>query len=415
MGVKAAPAAYRPAGKDAPVDDSVPPGYKRTEVGVIPMDWRITSIADAAERVTVGFVGSMSHLFRESGLPLLRGQNVMAGKLDLCDLRFISIETHRQWSKSALRAGDVVLVRVGYPGTACEIPVGLGEANAASLVVVRPDSKDLSARFLTYVVNSEFGRRQIHGYLVGGAQQVLNIGTASKFQLPLPSRKEQQAIAEALSDVDALIESLQQLIAKKRALKQGVMQALLTGRQRLPGFSGAWQQARLEEISEFRAGIYLAQDQYCGGKYEVHGAGGVMGYHNMPNFSGAVSVIGRVGTVGRPRFVKSGCWVNNNAGAIVARESVGAPGFVHLILLSVDWGKATSVTAQPFLVVPALLETVVSVPTLAEQTAIATALSDMDTEIDALEDRLAKTRDLKAGMMQALLTGRIRLPLDRTA
>lgn len=209
------------------------PGYKQTEMGPVPADWLVVSIRDVAEKITVGFVGSMAHLFTDQGIPLLRGQNVLANQLDLNETKFISPETHKQWKKSALEPGDVVMVRVGYPGTSCVIPDGLGEANAASLVVVRPNTSKLSAHFLSMIVNSQDGKRQIDSYLVGGAQQVINTGTAAMFKLRLPSLPEQTAIVAILSDMDADIAALETKLATAQQIKQGMMQELLTGRIRL--------------------------------------------------------------------------------------------------------------------------------------------------------------------------------------
>lgn len=212
----------------------IKPGYKQTEVGVIPEDWSVAQLNEVADKITVGFVGTMAHLFRSEGIPLLRGQNVLPHKLNLLDTKFISSETHKLWKKSSLRTGDVVMVRVGYPGTACVIPDDLGEANAASLVVVTPKPSKLDSNFLCYIVNSEFGRRQIDSYLVGGAQQVINTTTAAIFKLPLPPTKtEQIAIAAILSGMDTEIAVLEAKLAKYRHIKQGMMQNLLTGRIRL--------------------------------------------------------------------------------------------------------------------------------------------------------------------------------------
>ena len=96
-----------------------------------------------SQYITVGFVGSMSKYFVEEGVPLLRGQNIKPYQLDLANLKYIPLEVHRKWKKSSLKPGDVVIVRVGYPGTACVIPERTGELNAASLVIVRPDRKKL--------------------------------------------------------------------------------------------------------------------------------------------------------------------------------------------------------------------------------------------------------------------------------
>jgi type I restriction enzyme S subunit len=125
----------------------------------------------------------------------------------LRNLKFIPPDIHRKWKKSALEPGDVVIVRVGYPGTASVVPDGLGDLNAASLVIVRPDQAIMDARYLTYVLNSPFGKAVIQGLLVGSAQQVLNTGTVSSMEIPMPPLSTQRKIAAVLSAYDDLIEN----------------------------------------------------------------------------------------------------------------------------------------------------------------------------------------------------------------
>jgi len=165
----------------------------------------LVTLKDLSEYLTVGFVGSMSSLFVDEGVPLLRGQNVHPFSLDLSNLKFISHETHDRWKKSELRAGDVVIVRVGYPGTACVIPEGLGQLNAASLVIVRPNPELLNPYYLAYVLNSPWGKAQIRARLVGSAQQVFNTTTAADLEIPAPSLKLQNRIAAVLLRYDDLI------------------------------------------------------------------------------------------------------------------------------------------------------------------------------------------------------------------
>ncbi len=208
-------------------------GHKLTDIGKIPEDWNTSKIKDLAKSITVGFVGSMAPLFEKEGVPLLRGQNILPNLLDLTNLKYISRETHRQWIKSSLYPGDVVLVRVGYPGTACVIPKNLGELNAASLVIVRPNHHLLNSNFLCYLLNSPWGKRQIQERLVGGAQQVVNTSTTAELIIPQPPLPEQAAVVTVLTNMDAELATLEQKRDKTKAIKQGMMQELLTGRIRL--------------------------------------------------------------------------------------------------------------------------------------------------------------------------------------
>ena len=242
------------------------------------------------------------------------------------------------------------------------------------------------------------------------ALPAIGSGELKSISFPMPSSSaEQQAIAAALSDADGVVAGLERVIAKKRLIKQGAMQDLLSARRRLPGFSGEWEVKKLGDVSKFLSGSYLAKESYRPGGVTVEGAGNAMGEHDEANLPFAISVIGRVGTVGRPRFKPTGCWVNNNAAALRALPGEADPFFVHLLLTQYEWPAATSVTAQPFLVVPTLMGTQQRLPPLQEQQAIAAVLSDMDAEIQTLETRLAKARAVKEGMMQNLLTGRVRL------
>ena len=188
-------------------------------------DWAETKLEDVSDDITVGFVGSMSSLFIDRGVPLLRGQNIQPGRLDLTNLKYISTETHKKWKKSALKAGDVVIVRVGYPGTSCVIPEGIGDLNAASLVIVRPNEGKLDSHFLCYVLNSELGKQLIRGRLVGSVQQVFNTGTAASLEVLLPPLAEQKAIAAVLGALDDKIKLNRRMNATLEAMARALFQS----------------------------------------------------------------------------------------------------------------------------------------------------------------------------------------------
>ena len=407
----------------------VRPGYKQTEVGVIPEDWVASRLQSASANITVGFVGSMAHLFARDGIPLLRGQNILPQALDLTELKFISVATHQLWKKSALLPGDVAIVRVGYPGTACVIPVGLGELNAASLVLVRPDKSCIDSDYLACVLNSSWGKRQIGSRLVGGAQQVFNTRTAAEFVVPMPPLPEQRAIAAALSDVDALLGGLDRLIAKKRDLKQAAMQQLLTGQTRLPGFSGAWEDTTLGEIGECIIGLtYKPENVVEHGLLVLRSSNvqnGRLAYddnlhvnlkvaEHLYTSEGDILICVRNGS----RALIGKCAVIDHAatgvtfGAFMSVYRTKHWRFIHHAL------QADDIQRQIRDNIGATINQItnkdmkafrVKLPPPPEQTAIAAVLSDMDAELAALEARRDKTRDLKQAMMQELLTGRTRL------
>jgi type I restriction enzyme S subunit len=254
---------------------------------------------------------------------------------------------------------------------------------------------------------------------------------AKNYRLALPGLEEQRAIASALSDVDALISSLDKLIAKKRDIKQAAMQQLLTGRRRLPGFSGRWEERRLEDVaaldSENLGGDTPRDYEFNYVSLEDVNRGILRGYANQL-FSSAPSRARRVIRSGdvlvstvRPNLgshllfkSSSPDWICSTGFSVVrCVEDAACPGYVfyHLFGDYVTRQIDAQLTGSSY---PAISSKDVGnlrmpFPSIDEQRAIASVLSDMDAEIEALERRRDKTWLLKQGMMQELLTGRVRL------
>ena len=288
------------------------------------------------------------------------------------------------------------------------------------------------------MLRSHVGATNVAGYVKGGAQPGLNCGDVEKFLLPIPKRREEQeAIAEALSDADALIEGLERLIAKKRLIKQGAMQDLLTAKRRLPGFSGEWKTFNLASSSHLKArigwqGLTTQEYRKFGEHTLVTGTDIVSG---RVNWRGCVFVdkwrfdqdrniqlrdndilLTKDGTIGKvARVTDMPGPAALNSGVFVIRPKNGQyhPGFAFHILSSSVFGdflaKLTAGSTIVHLYQKDLVTFEFPAPDFEEQEAISKALDDMDAEIQALETRLEKARQVKEGMMQNLLTGRIRL------
>jgi type I restriction enzyme S subunit len=172
---------------------------------------RKTKLKDVCDRITVGHVGPMADKYTAKGVPFLRSQNIAPFRLNLEDIKYVPPEFHERLRKSALRPGDVAVVRTGYPGTACVIPDSFTELNCADLVVITP-SKHLNPYFLAAIFNSAWGMASVAGKLVGVAQQHFNVGAARELEVQLPTRKTQDRIAGILSAYDELMENSQRRI-----------------------------------------------------------------------------------------------------------------------------------------------------------------------------------------------------------
>ena len=415
----------------------VPVGYKQTETGVIPEDWEPSPLPDI-----IWFQegpGLRKWQFRSDGLKIINVTNLQeTGCLDLSKTdRHISWEEfERVYKHFLIDDGDVVMASSGnsYCKTSvvrrCDLPLLMNTS------VIRFKAKDKIGRsFMLIYLKSKYFKDQIDLMITGGAQPNFGPAHLAKVLIPLPPTKaEQEAIAETLSDTDALIESLEQLIAKKRHLKQGGMQELLTGKKRLPGFSGELEVKRLGELGEFLKGSGVRKDESFSGDlpcirygeiYTKH-CNCIKTFHSW--ISPEVAATAKRLKRGDILFAGSGetkeeigkcvAFVDDfeayaGGDIVILRPENSCSTFLGYYLNTTPINQQKASKGQGDAVVhigsAALSSIEIQIPPLPEQTAIAAILSDMDAEIAALETKLAKTRQLKQGMMHNLLTGKIRL------
>jgi type I restriction enzyme, S subunit len=401
-------------------------GYKQTEVGLIPEDWEVKQLKKISPAQSVGLVINPSTYVEINGtVPMLVGSNISPNSISWENARRISDTNNKLLPASRLNAGDLVTVRVGEPGTTAVVPPELDGCNSASVMIVRKH-QGFDSHWLCYVMNSKAGLAQVENVQYGTAQKQFNISDAINFTYATPLLPEQRAIAGALSDADALIESLEQLIAKKRQLKQGTMQELLIGKKRLPGFSGGW------EVKQFGEAVALRGEridpkatgtqEFCVELEHIGSATGLLLGSTSTGEQSSLKSVFRSGDVlfGKLRAYLRKYWWADRSGVCSTEIWVFSPRATRISstylfqLVQTDEfiGAANSTYGTHM---PRSDWNVVKnyelhlPPTTEEQTAIATILSDMDTEIAALESKLAKTRSLKQGMMHNLLTGKIRL------
>lgn len=443
--------------------------FKQTEVGMIPSDWEVTTIGDFC-KVYDGTHQTPNYV--DFGIPFYSVENVSAD--DFEHTKYISLKEYTQISKRAnIVKGDILMTRIGSIGVCKYVDWNCKAGFYVSLALLKcNDSVD--ARFICHLSNSENFKREIELHsLLTAIPQKINLGPISNVRIALPKKLEQQRIANALSDVDTLIANLEKFIAKKKNIKQGAMQQLLTGKKRLPGFgsdertgSRPTDERRKECLSERSAkreaekssGYKMTELGLIPNDWEVKTisqvgkiiGGGTPSTFNSAYWNGSVqwftpaelSKAGKYVSKSERTITKLG--VENCAAKILpagtilltTRASIGtsailkAPactnqGFQSLVvnsensneflyyLLSTKVDEMMSLASgSTFLEIsPKKLGGIqLQIPSSrAEQTAIANVLSDMDTEISALETKLAKYRKLKTGMMQQLLTGKIRL------
>jgi type I restriction enzyme S subunit len=404
-------------------DDSaaVPPGYKRTEVGVIPEEWKTLTIfklaGESKSRLDDGDWVEAEFL-TESGVRLLQTGNIGVGEfVDKDAKKYISDASFDILRCKDVEPGDLLICRLADPaGRACIVP-NLGESRlitAVDVTIFRPLPEVAEATYLLHVFSTPWWFAEVSDRCGGSTRSRIARGQLAKIAVPLPPLPEQRAIAEALSDVDGLLRCLEALIAKKRAIKQAAMQQLLAAKTRLPGFSGPWETKRLGEIAHIKTGSRNNEDKVADGQYPFFVRSEHVERINTYTHDCEAILVPGEGRIGEIfHYVEERFDVHQRVYAITrfTPEVSGRFLYFHMAMRFGAWAMQNTVKATvDSLRLPTFQNFTMEIPpTIDEQTSIAAVLSDMDAEIAALERRREKTRAIKQGMMQQLLTGRVRL------
>ncbi len=399
-------------------EEGAPANYKQTEVGVIPEDWDVVLLDSVAKRGS-GHTPDKAH--REYWGGTIKWVSLQdsdrldqlyihdtAAKITPAGIANSSAKMHSE--------GTVVLSRDAGVGKSA---IMKGDMAVSQHFMAWTCGSSLNNHFLYYWLQS--CKSEFERIAMGNTIKTIGLPYFQQLLVPLPFKPEQEAIAEALSDADKLLEALEKLIAKKRAIKQAAMQQLLTGKTRLPGFSGEWTKKSLIEIATITMGQSPPSTSY-----NLRGEG-------LPLIQGNADIkdrrtVDRVWTTHASKCCDSDdllLTVRAPVGAVAVASKnaclgrgvcglkpIGNSAFLFHALVHAE--SRWQILEQGSTFTAANSEQVgqfrLCIPTDEnEQRAIAAVLSDMDTEITTLEHHLDKTRTIKQGMMQQLLTGRVRL------
>jgi type I restriction enzyme S subunit len=401
-------------------EKKIPEGYKQTEVGVIPSDWDTKEIGNVAISIASGRSNTHSEI----------GDYPIYGSTGI-----IGYKKHKDYQ------GDKILVaRVGANAGTVNKVSGEYCVSDNTLMITYPDEVDIDFSYYQ-LINYRLNRM-----VFGSGQPLITGSQLKKLTIPLPRTKsEQAAIATVLSDAESLIDGLEKLIAKKRAIKQGAMQELLTGKRRLPGFKGRWEERTIGDLFNLSGGYAASRDRLtveglCYLHYgDIHGS-----VKTYVDTRADIQDIAKLDIspmeISPSSLLEDGDVVFADASegvegignyvVVVNKDNIPFISGLHTIVakskndeLCNEYRRycfRTAAIHQQFLLyavsttVSGISKTNVSklrfpIPPVPEQSAIATILSDMDSEIEVLEQKLTKYKLIKIGMMQQLLTGKIRL------
>ncbi|HEU5377756.1 MAG TPA: restriction endonuclease subunit S [Ktedonobacteraceae bacterium] len=392
-------------------ETKIKPGYKQTEVGVIPEEWMITKLGEVAD-VKTGPFGSTLHEkdYVDDGTPIITVEHLGEYGVAHESLPMVSEGDRKRLGAYSLLPGDIVFSRVGSVDRNSLIrEEERGWLFSGRLLRIRIKTLNVFAPFLSYYFRHESTKQRIRTVAVGQTMASLNTQILRNIDIAFPSiTSEQITIATTLSDVDALLTSLDKLIAKKRDIKQATMQQLLTGKMRLPGFDGEWEMKSLGENLKVRHGKSQQGIVANDGMYPILATSGEIGRTNDYLYDKPSVLIGRKGTINSPQYMDTPFWTIDTLFYTEVSEHTHAK-FIYYLFNMIDWLKYNEASGVPSLNASTIESIEIQYPSLPEQIAIATVLSDMDAEIAALERRREKTRALKQGMMQELLSGKTRL------
>ena len=414
-------------------------GIKETEIGLIPSDWEVKKIEP-----DVGIVKSGKRLPKGYSLsevpnhhPYIRVADMMMGRIDENDIKYVPEEIADLIEQYKIYENEVYISVAGTLGIVGKIPSKLNGANLTENANKITDIK-CNQDYLMYWLMSDYIKRQIDSTQTIGAQPKLALERIRNFLVPIPSLKEQNAIAEALGDMDELINVLEKEIEKKKNIKYGVLQKLIVGEERIAGYTGKWVSINMAKKSKLKArigwqGLTTAEYLDSGYSYLVTGTDFEDGHINWdechyvtadryfqdPNIqltNGDV-LITKDGTIGKVALVDG---LNKpatlNSGVFVVRpiNNAYSARFLYYVLESRVFGDFLDMLSAGSTIVHLYQKDLVNFSfmapaTLDEQEAIASIIYDMDCEIREFEDKLRKYKKIKQGMMNDLLTGKIRL------
>ena len=332
----------------------------------------------------------------------------------------VSLENN-ELNRYAVKKGDVFFTRTSETPEEVGISSVLLEdipdcAFSGFILRGRPKTDRLLPEYCQYCFSAPKVRNEIISRCTYTTRALTNGKQLSAINIPVPEKTEQIAIATALSDIDSLINSLCQLIAKKKNIRQGTMQALLTGKRRLPGFVEEWRETLLDDVADRfdNLRVPISADKRVKGYTPYYGANGIQDYVDGYTHNGEYVLIAEDGANDLQhypiRYVRGKIWANNHVHVLQGKHNVIYTKFLSYVMTCVNFESILVGGTRAKLNAKSLMRIKIYIPiNFKEQQAISEIIYDMESEISALQTQLQKYENIKKGMMEKLLTGQIRL------
>jgi len=408
----------------------VPEGYKMSEVGVIPKEWDVKSFEEIFKFLPTGS-NSRSDLSEYGEIKNIHYGDIHTkwkSFLDCSKDIIPSIDKDKVKNLPLLEEGDLVMADASEDydglGTSVEVKNIKNEKVVSGLhtLLLRGDKAIVADGFKGYIQSIKTVQDSLKRISTGISVYSISKNNLKFVLIPLPPLPEQKAIASALSDADALITALEQLITKKRNIKQGAMQQLLTGEKRLPGFGGEWEVKKLGEYVTIASGespskfkfknngtpYYKVDQLNYGNKYQKDTPYFIECNNPIPKGSIIFPKRGASILLNKVRILAEDAFMDTNLMTLTTSEELDNE-YLYYMLIYIGLWHVADTTSIPQINNKHIKPLEIPLPSPSEQQAIAQILSYMDTEIEVLKQKRDKYKAIKHGMMQELLTGKTRL------
>ena len=386
---------------------------------------------DCTLKARIGWQGLTVDEYKDNGNYLLvTGTDFNNGLVNWETCHYVDKWRYTQDKNIQLKNGDIVITKDGTIGKIgyvenLKLPATLN----SGVFVVRPKNKEIFSKYLYYIFTSEIFNDFLNRLTAGSTINHLYQKDFVNFEFNVPSLLTQKAIAQALSDIDNLISSLKKLIVKKEHIKTATMQELLTGKKRLDGFEGEWEEKKLGDIVCVIGGgtpstqipsywnghinwytpTEIGKNKYISQSYRKITEKGFKNCSARILPVGTILFTSRAGIGDTSILLSEGC-TNQGFQSLLAKENIDNE-FIYYLISILKNKFLQNASGSTFLEISPnkVKEIDIYIPNYKEQKAIATILSDMDKEIEIAKIKLKKTKAIKIGMMQELLTGKTRL------
>ncbi|MGH4121714.1 MAG: restriction endonuclease subunit S [Clostridium sp.] len=422
-------------------------GYKITELGEIPFDWEIVNIDKVSEFVGSGVTpkGGQS-VYKAEGIPFIRSQNVYPQGLFLNNIAYIDEEQNEKMKRTKIQDEDILLNITGASIGRCTlVPIGFGRGNVNQHVCIIRTTDKTNPQYISICLNSEIGKKQIDSFNGGSSREGLNFQQVRGIKLPMPILIEQQKISLILSSVDEKIENTDKLIEKSKELKKGLMQRLLTkgiGHDRFKDTETGripeeWEVRKMKDIIETTqlgtnaigsndiekgipmikmgnlliGGFNFDKVQYIkNGDFDINKEFVLKKGDFLFNTRNTLDLVGKSSTWNNQLALAI---FNSNIMRIQYKIDIDSFYMSYYFADNIGWRQLKSIakgtTSVGAIYTKDLINIKVKIPPLNEQVKIALILSSVDEKINQYQFKKEKLQELKKGLMQKLLTGKIRV------